>query len=154
MTIDLQRAHALIDLLNNPYACVSDDVRELVSIATALLAARERSQRVAAPQANPVNVEGPEHLAPRPAPGLAFDARGVLVSVEQAEPVVAAPEMSRVSRAMLLNVLWHHQGGSSDVGQPLRRMLGIGRFDHLSDEQLSESKWIDALLSKAAREPR
>ncbi|MBK7822956.1 MAG: hypothetical protein IPJ61_18400 [Tessaracoccus sp.] len=33
-------------------------------------------------QAQPVNVEGPEHLAPRPAPGLVFDARGVLVPAQ------------------------------------------------------------------------
>lgn len=37
-------------------------------------------------QAQPVTVEGPEHLAPRPAPGLVFDARGVLVPVKY-EPV-------------------------------------------------------------------
>lgn len=77
-----------------------------------------------------------------------------LAPPDRLEPMAANPEMSRESRAMLLNVLWHHQGGSSAVGQPLRAMLGIGRFDPLSDEQLSEAKWIDALLSKAAREPR
>lgn len=62
-----------------------------------------------------------------------------------------APEMSRESRAMLLNVLWHHQGGSSPVGQPLRKLLGIGQHDHLTEEQYSEAKWIDGLLAKAAR---
>lgn len=59
--------------------------------------------------------------------------------------------MSRESRAMLLNVLWHHQGGSSPVGQPLRTLLGIGQFDHLTDEQVSEAKWIDGLLSRGTR---
>jgi hypothetical protein len=58
--------------------------------------------------------------------------------------------MSRESRAMLLNVLWHHQGGSSPVGQPLRALLGIGQHDRLTDEQVSEAKWIDALLAKAS----
>ncbi|MBK7822954.1 MAG: hypothetical protein IPJ61_18390 [Tessaracoccus sp.] len=57
------------------------------------------------------------------------------------------------ARALLLNVLWYHQGASSAVGLALRALLGIGRFDHLSDEQLSEAKWVDALLAKAAREP-
>ena len=33
------------------------------------------------PQEEPVNVEGPEHLAPKPAPGLAFDSRGVLAPI-------------------------------------------------------------------------
>jgi hypothetical protein len=60
---------------------------------------------------------------------------------------MAAPEMSRESRAMLLNVLWHHQGGSSPVGQPLRKLLGIGQHDYLTDEQVSEAKWIDKALA-------
>lgn len=58
-----------------------------------------------------------------------------------------AAEMSRESRAMLLNVLWHHQGGSSPVGQPLRKLLGIEQHDYLTVEQLSEAKWIDKLLA-------
>jgi hypothetical protein len=58
-----------------------------------------------------------------------------------------AVALSRHSRAMLLNVLWHHQGGSSTVGQPLRAMLGIGQHDYLTDEQVSEAKWIDGLLA-------
>jgi hypothetical protein len=61
-----------------------------------------------------------------------------------------AAEMSRESRAMLLNVLWHHQGGSSPVGQPLRKLLGIGQFNYLTEEQVSEARWIDGLLSRAA----
>lgn len=39
-----------------------------------------------AQQAEPVNVAGPAHLAPKPAPGLEFDERGVLVP-QQTEPV-------------------------------------------------------------------
>ena len=60
-------------------------------------------------------------------------------------------EMSRESRAMLLNVLWHHQGGSSPVGQPLRKLLGIGQHDHLTGEQCAEAKWIDKLLADGVR---
>lgn len=44
------------------------------------------------------NVAGPEHLAPQPAPGLEFDARGVLV------PIVYEPgekEMVREFRKLL-----------------------------------------------------
>lgn len=77
-------------------------------------------------------------------------------------PVAAAPVvhraaeqevagLSRHSRAMLLNVLWHHQGGSSAVGQPLRAILGIGQHEHLTDEQVDEAKWIDALLAAPMR---
>jgi hypothetical protein len=59
-------------------------------------------------------------------------------------------EMSRESRALLLNVLWHHQGGSSPVGQPLRKLLGIGQHDHLTDEQISEAKRVGWMQVKAA----
>lgn len=39
-------------------------------------------------------------------------------------------------RGLLLWVLYHHQGGSSPVGQTIRRALGIGQFDHLTPEQV------------------
>lgn len=57
--------------------------------------------------------------------------------------------LSHHSRAMLLNVLWHHQGGSSLVGQPLRSMLGIGPHGHMTGEQVEAAKWIDGLLAEA-----
>jgi len=57
--------------------------------------------------------------------------------------------MSRHSKAMLCNVLWHHQGGSSPVGQPIREILGLGQHDGMTDEQLSEAKWIDRLIADA-----
>lgn len=62
-------------------------------------------------------------------------------------------ELSRHSRAMLLNVLWHHQGGSSAIGQAIRTMLGVGEHARLDDEQVAEAKWIDGLLSAAASTP-
>lgn len=65
------------------------------------------------------------------------------------EPVALSPH----SRAMLLNVLWHHQGGSSAVGQPLRSILGIGQHDHLDAEQVNEAKRIDGLLANAVTPP-
>jgi hypothetical protein len=57
--------------------------------------------------------------------------------------------MSRHSRAMLLNVLWHHQGGSSIVGQAMRSLLNMGQFDDMNEQQVAEAKWIDGLLSAA-----
>lgn len=42
--------------------------------------------------------------------------------------------------AALLWVLWHHQGGSSDTGQPIRKLLGIGQHDRLTDDQLRLAK--------------
>jgi hypothetical protein len=50
-------------------------------------------------------------------------------------------------RSMLLWVLYHHQGSKSDVGQPIRRALGIGQFDNLNDEQIQEAKSAAAIYS-------
>lgn len=43
-------------------------------------------------------------------------------------------------RAVALLALYHHQGGFSPVGQPIRRALGIGQFDAMTDEQLAIAK--------------
>ena len=51
-----------------------------------------------------------------------------------------SPEFTDTSRAALLWVLWHHQGGSSPVGQPLRFALGFGAHDHLNENQIAEAK--------------
>lgn len=75
-------------------------------------------------------------------------------AIAPAAPAVAPEQsqsMSRHSRAMLLNVLWHHQGGSSQVGQPIRRLLGIKPHARLNDEELAEAKWIDGLLAAPAQ---
>lgn len=45
-------------------------------------------------------------------------------------------------RAALLFALWHHQGASSPVGQPIRAMLGIGEHDHLDQEQLTAARGL------------
>lgn len=41
--------------------------------------------------------------------------------------------------SLLLWALYHHQGGSSKVGQPIRRMLGIEQHAHLAPEQLDRA---------------
>lgn len=43
-------------------------------------------------------------------------------------------------RGLLLWTLYHHQGGSSAVGQPIRKALGIGEHAHLTAEQITEAK--------------
>ena len=58
--------------------------------------------------------------------------------------------MSRDSVAVLLWLLWHHQGGSSDIGQPIRAMLGMGQHDHLTDAQVAEARRIEAALTREA----
>lgn len=54
--------------------------------------------------------------------------------------MAADPEFTDTARAALLWVLWHHQGGSSPVGQPIRFALGMGQFDRLTPEQLAQAK--------------
>lgn len=41
---------------------------------------------------------------------------------------------------LLLWALYHHQGGSSPVGQPIRRALGIGEHADLTPEQIARAK--------------
>lgn len=42
-------------------------------------------------------------------------------------------------RGLLLWAVYHAQGGSSAVGQPIRKALGIGQFDHLTPEQVRDA---------------
>lgn len=48
--------------------------------------------------------------------------------------------MRQQLEAAALWSLWHHQGASSVVGQPIRKLLGMGQFDRLTDEQLEQAK--------------
>ena len=62
-----------------------------------------------------------------------------------ADPILDALEEPATSHdladiAPLLWVLWHHLGGRSPVGQPIRRYLGIGQFKRLTPEQLAMAK--------------
>ncbi|MEJ7807054.1 MAG: hypothetical protein WKG03_14165, partial [Telluria sp.] len=43
-------------------------------------------------------------------------------------------------RGALLWSLYHHQGGSSPVGQPIRALLGIGQHDSMTPEQIEEAR--------------
>ena len=52
--------------------------------------------------------------------------------------------------AALLWVLWHHQGGSSDTGQPIRKLLGIGQHEQLTNEQLLLAKSFIARVKGGA----
>lgn len=58
--------------------------------------------------------------------------------------------LRRDVRAALLFALWHHQGGSSLVGLPLRAMLGLGEYERLSTEQVAEAKRVGDALELAA----
>lgn len=52
----------------------------------------------------------------------------------------AGSEFTDTARAALLWVLWHHQGASSNVGQPIRFALGMGAHDRLTEHQVREAK--------------
>ena len=43
-------------------------------------------------------------------------------------------------RGLLLWVLYHHQGGSSTIGQPIRKLLGIGEHDHMTRQQVEKAQ--------------
>lgn len=51
-----------------------------------------------------------------------------------------SPDFTDTARAAISWVLWHHQGGSSAIGQPLRYALGMGDHEELSAQQISEAK--------------
>ncbi|PPU32112.1 hypothetical protein XspCFBP7912_13125 [Xanthomonas sp. CFBP 7912] len=51
-----------------------------------------------------------------------------------------SPDFTDTARAAIAWVLWHHQGGSSAIGQPLRYALGMGDHEALSAQQISEAK--------------
>lgn len=56
------------------------------------------------------------------------------------EPTELSPDFTDTARAALLWVLWHHQGGSSPVGQQIRFALGMGQNERLNEHQLREAK--------------
>lgn len=57
----------------------------------------------------------------------------------------AALEVLDGMHGLLLLALYHHQGGSSPVGQPIRRALGIGEHDHMTPEQIELAKGAGSL---------
>jgi hypothetical protein len=63
------------------------------------------------------------------------------------------PEPNLEGRGLLLWALYHHQGGSSEVGQPIRRALGIGRFNRLTAKQIAEAKAAAGVTSNAELRP-
>ena len=72
---------------------------------------------------------------------------------QPADRIEMSPEFTDSARSALLWVLWHHQGGSSKVGQPIRFALGIGQHEHLSDYQIREAKRWDLLPQTVAAQP-
>lgn len=68
-------------------------------------------------------------------------------------PTEMSPEFTDSARAALVWVLYHHQGGSSPVGQPIRFALGMGAHDPLKPAQIGEAlKLAQKCHFPAARE--
>lgn len=67
-------------------------------------------------------------------------------------PAEMSPEFTDTARSALLWVLWHHQGGSSPVGQPIRYALGMGEHERLSERQVQEAKRWAALTNSETRD--
>jgi len=59
---------------------------------------------------------------------------------QPAQAVEMSPDFTDTARAAIAWVLWHHQGGGSPVGQPLRYSLGMGQHDRMTDPQIAEAK--------------
>jgi len=62
------------------------------------------------------------------------------LAASPAQSVEMSPDFTDTARAAIAWVLWHHQGGSSPVGQPLRFSLGMGQHDRMTDHQIAEAK--------------
>ena len=73
----------------------------------------------------------------------------LIVALRNVAPaLIAAARQNELNEAILMWLLWHHQGGSSPIGQPIRKLLGIGENDHLSAKQLAAAKSIEKELAK------
>jgi hypothetical protein len=70
---------------------------------------------------------------------------------EDARDATNGPEFTDLARAALLWVLYHHQGGSSKVGQPIRFALGMGEYEHLSAQQTAEAKKWAAISAQETK---
>lgn len=66
----------------------------------------------------------------------------------QMQDITAMREEIEKMRGLLLWVLWHHQGASSTVGQPIRKFLGVGRFDALPVGDVHHAKYVVSNLLK------
>jgi hypothetical protein len=66
----------------------------------------------------------------------------------EADTIEHHPMRQQMENALLWT-LYHHQGASSRVGQPIRALLGIGQYDRLTDEQLAAAKSFGEASSRS-----
>lgn len=69
-----------------------------------------------------------------------WTAKGLSAHCAKAEIALAnAAAHNRKLEGLLLWTLYHHQGGKSNIGQPIRAALGIGEHDHLTPVQIDQA---------------
>ncbi len=71
-------------------------------------------------------------------------------AMHEAYPEIAMPLDDDVREALLF-ALWNHQGGSSRIGQPIRQMLGIGKYEDMTEPQYAAAKRVQAALAYPAK---
>jgi hypothetical protein len=54
-------------------------------------------------------------------------------------PVEISPEFTDTARGAIAWVLYHHQGGSSPIGQPLRYALGLGAHERMTEDLILQA---------------
>lgn len=62
------------------------------------------------------------------------DYGGNIVEIEELKT------QARKMRGLLLWSLYHHQGATSPIGQPIRKLMGIGKHENLTHEQVVEAQ--------------
>lgn len=82
---------------------------------------------------------------------LACFARGKMRFIVEQTATQQQPTSPDVRDALLF-CLWHHQGGSSKIGQPIRYALGIGQHDYMNKEQLEAAKRVQLALINLPRQ--
>lgn len=66
----------------------------------------------------------------------ADDPNMLLVTVDELQ--IIAERHLEFYEGLLLLVLYHHQGGNSPVGQPIRQALGLQQFENISDDHMDK----------------
>lgn len=67
----------------------------------------------------------------------------------RAELTKAREEGRKEAMPLLLLALYHHQGANSIVGQPIRRLIGMGQYERMTDEQIAAGE--SAMLASAPK---
>jgi hypothetical protein len=78
----------------------------------------------------------------------------VYLRANEIEQIIAAlllADAAERQESALWWVLWHHQGGSSPIGQTLRKFLGIGQYAALNLKQLDAAKSFALSFTDAAK---